>query len=304
MRRKRIFLFSLFFSILAGTLIYYVLPRVLYTLRRDPLPTGAYAIPWMRPSPSIAELASVPIDSPPWDIATVMAYSLKLSMTFTINIPNETRVIPSTIYLGHDTSLLYVGGKFEGMYTNPVSNPLGETLPNYFSIFFNVANNGVLKQPESGSRLSVFISPSADWHTGKMWGYHDMMWLDYSSSYGHAAWILADNYYEQYLHKAQPAFAIENVVLEYDNSTGTLIILFSRYLWRTGNSEVNTLQMRSGERWVMGFLLELGYAINSQPGTDFVDDWPQKTYPYLSNDASWWPKLVIDLTNPPPSFSA
>lgn len=300
MRSKQIFLLSLFF-ILIGSLIYYALPRVVYPpLRKDSIPSGAYVIPWMRPSPSIEELVHVPINSPPWDIDAVMAGALKLDLTFNIAIPNGSRIVPSTVYLGHDTDLLYIGGKFQGMYTNPASNPLDEIMPNYFEIFFDVADDGVLKSPESGSRLSVFLAPDAGWHTGKMWGYHDMAWF-YVRENEREHWVLADNYYEWILRKAQPAFAIENVVLEYDNSTGNLMTLFSRYLSRTGNSEVNALQMRTGERWVMGFLLELGYATHYSSFGNFVDGWPRKTYPYLDNDASWWPKLVIDLSNPPPA---
>jgi hypothetical protein len=255
----------------------------------------------MRPNPPIADLVTVPIESPPWDIASVMACALNLAMTFRINVPNGTGTVPSTVFLGHDQNLLYIGGKFEGMYFNPASNP-PDILPNYFNMFFDVANDGLLKYPESGSRLSVFIAPDADWHTGKMWGYHDNAWY-YVTDDGRAHWVFGEWYYEWVLHIAQPAVAIENVVLEYDNSSGTLIILFSRYLKISGNLEVNALQMRAGERWVMGFNLELGYATHITSFGDYVDGWPQKTYPYLNNDASWWPKLVIDLTNPPSGFT-
>ncbi len=77
------------------------------------------------------------------------------------------------------------------------------------------------------------------------------------------------------------------------------MVLFSRFLSRPALSEIDALQMKFGERWVMGFLIELGYNTWYGTYTDFVDGWPQKIYPYLSNDSSWWPKLVIDLTNPP-----
>lgn len=300
---KRILLLSLFFSILFISLFNYILlPRILdKPLRHDPIPTGSYQIPWMKPSPPIEELEQqIPGSPPPFDTALVMDGALKLNMIFRIDIPGGIRVVPSTVYLGHDSNYLYVGGEFTGMYTNPASTPNGTTVPNYFAIFFDVDNDGLLKQPESGSRLSSFIEiPRL---TGARF-YHDMMWLDYSRSYKHGAWILADNYYEQDLNRVQPAFSVVEMIDEYDNSTGTLTMLFSRFLRLPANSEVNALQMRAGERWVMGFHLEIGYALNAEPGTDYVDGWPQKTYPYTSDDSSWWPKLVIDLTDPPPEFS-
>lgn len=282
-------------------MIYYVLPSVLHPLRRDPVPAGAYVVPWMRPNPSIEELnrnPQLPGSPPPFDIDTVMATALKLSMTFNISTPGGTRIIPSTVYLGHDSDYLYVGGKFIGMSTNPASDPHVAILPNYLQILFDVDNDGVLKTPESGSRLSVFITSNGTW----MWGYHDLTWR-YSQEGDRDIWILAENYYENYLHEPQPAYAIANVAVEYDNSTGTLTMLFSRFLYRPGNSAVNGLQMRPGERWVMGFLLELGYATHNSAFGDYVDGWPRKAYPYLSNDSSWWPKLAIDLANPPPSLS-
>lgn len=303
MSQKRILLLSLFFFILLVSLFNYVLlPRVVNKpLRRDPVPSGAYVIPWMRPSPPIDELErQIPGSPPPFDIALVMVGALKLNMIFRINIPSGTRIVPSAVYVGHDSDYLYLGGEFTGMYTNPASTPNGTTLPNYFAVFFDVANDGLLKQPESGSRLSSFIEiPRL---TGGRF-YHDMMWLDYSRSYKHGAWILADNYYSQDLNKIQPAFSVEDMIDEYDNSTGTLTVLFSRHLRLSSISEANQLQMQRGERWVMGFHIEIGYALNAQPGTDYVDGWPQKTYPYTSNDSSWWPKLAIDLTNPPAEFA-
>jgi hypothetical protein len=301
MNWKRILLFSLFFSILSGSLIYYVLPHILlYSLRIDTIPPNAYIVPWMRPNPPIEELnrnPQLPYGPPPFDIDDVMTDALKLNMTFRINIPNGTRVVPSTVYLGHDLDHFYVGGKFSGMYTNPASTN-ERTVPNIFKIFFDVANDGVLKQPESGSDLPAYITSKG----AEVWFYHDLVWMDYVPEYRRASWILADSYYDLYFHKAQPDFAVGNMITEYDNSTGTLIILFSRFLWLPSISEVNALQIRTGERWAMGFLLELGYNTNSENG-EFVDGWPQKTYPYLTNDASWWPKLVIDLTNPPPDFT-
>jgi len=298
MSSKRILLLSLFFFILALGLTYYVLPQFAPRLRTDSVPPDAYTVPWMRPNPSIQELApQLPYSPPTFDIDTVMAQALRINMTFRIEIPNGTRIVRSTVYLGHDLDYLYVGGKFIGMFTNPAST-LERTVPNIFSLFFDTASDGVLKNPESGSRLSSYITSTG---TGA-WIYHDLVWA-YGAQVGRTEWILADNYYTIYLGKTQPVFAVGDGVKGYDNSTGTLIVLFSRYLQRPEISEVNALQMKRGERWVMGFLFELGYATNSDAG-DYVDGWPRKTYPYLSDDSSWWPKLVIDLSNAPSSFSA
>lgn len=188
------------------------------------------------------------------------------------------------------------GGKFVGMFMNPASTP-EDTVPNYFGIFLDVTDEAVLSQPESGSRMSDFIMSGG---TGGV-AYHDMMWV-YTSQSKRPVWIMADNYYELYLHKPQPAFAMRAMAHEYDNATGTVTLLLSRSLRQPETSELNALQMRQGERWVMGFLLELGYSTNSiEP--DYVDGWPHNISPYLNGDASWWPKLAIDLTNPPPSYS-
>ncbi len=86
---------------------------------------------------------------------------------------------------------------------------------------------------------------------------------------------------------------------EYDNSTGTLTILLARKLSCPGNSEVNQLQMKLGERWVIGFLAQVGFITDLGQFQDYVDGWPSNIYPYESTDSSWWPKMVIDLTNPP-----
>jgi len=61
-------------------------------------------------------------------------------------------------------------------------------------------------------------------------------------------------------------------------------------------------ESEQGERWVMGFLFELGFAANSELGDS--DIWPQGAYPYPSNDTSWWPKLAIDLSASPASLSS
>jgi len=162
-----------------------------------------------------------------------------------------------------------------------------------------VANDGVLTAPESGSRPCVYV----DRERVSLWIYHDAVWF-YVPMFRRAAWILSDNYYEMFLNKPQPADAVEGGIGEYDNSTGTVTMLFSRLLRLPDNIEANALQMRPGERWIMGFLLELGYMTNTGTFTDYVDGWPNKTYPYMSDDASWWPKLVIDLTNPQPTYPA
>lgn len=277
--------------------MYYVLPRVFVPpLRRDPIPFGAYIIPWMKPYPSIDDLQRISPSDTPWDVDVVMTGALKLDMTFNIALNNESRVIPSTLYLGHDTDYLYVGGEFRGMYKNPYSSPTW-IVNNYFQIFFDVASDGVLTFPESGSRVTVALYENASWRTGKSWGYHDTVW-HYVKELKREAWIFGEDYYWP---NAQPAFSIRDSDIDYDNSTGTLIAIFSRYLWRSGNADINALQMKRGERWVMSFLLELGYA-RSGLYQDSVDGWPQKFFPYLTNDSSRWPKLVIDLSNPPPEF--
>jgi len=159
---KRVLLFSLLFLILAVSLFHYVLPNVLHPLRKDQIPAGAYVVPWMRPSPSIEKLnlnAQQPYGPPPFDIDSVMVNALRLSMTFNISVPGGTRVIPSTVYLGHDSDYLYVGGKFRGMGMNPVSTP-NDTVPHVFSVFFDVKDDGVLEQPESGSDFGVWKTES------------------------------------------------------------------------------------------------------------------------------------------------
>ena len=145
---KRILLVSILFLVLAVSLLYYVLPNVLYRLREGPVPAAAYVVPWMQPNPSIEKLnlhAQPPLSPPPFDIDSVMASALKISMTFNISVPGGMRVIPSTVYLGHDLDYLYVGGKFCGMGMNPVSTA-DDTIPHVFSVFFDVADDGVLKQ--------------------------------------------------------------------------------------------------------------------------------------------------------------
>lgn len=296
-RCKRGLILALLLSVLLFSLFYYVvIPRVFVkALRRDSIPSDAYIIPWMRPNPPIEELEpQLPYSSPTFNIDIVMVDALKLNMIFRIDVPGGTRVMPSTVYLGHDADYLYIGGKITGMYSNPVSTP-ENARPNYLAIFFDVDNDGVLKQPESGSRLSSYI-----WDERVSFrAYHDMLWA-YNEQRQREIWIMAGNYYDD-IQRPQPPTALVDMESQYDNSTGTLIILFSRYLSRSSSVECNALQMRPGERWVMGFLLELGFATNlPQAETpDYVDGWPRNTRPYGDNNASWWPKLVIDLSNPP-----
>ena len=308
MHWKRIVLFSLLFFILAVSLFYYVHSNVQRPLRKDTVPAGAYVVPWMKPSPSIRELNTNPayaaVDAPPWSIDMIMATALRLNITFRITTRNETRVIPSTVYLGHDKEFLYVGGKFQGMYRNPASNPDDDptlTLPNCFSIYFDVDNDGKLSFPESGSELAVCLGKGAGWHVGKSWKYEDRLWWKSNNPFAENryGWDFVADYYQP---NPQPALSLGDDAVEYDNSTGTLIMLFSKYLSRPEISETDRLQMRIGECWVMGFILELYYATWYEGMQNFVDGWPRNTYPWLSDDSSWWPKLVIDLTNPPPTI--
>lgn len=278
--------------------MYYVLPRVIHPLRIDPIPPGAYIVPWMRQNPSIEELSLIMPGVPPWNIDAVMSEALRIEMIFRVVTLSETRVIPGEVYLGHDRDVLYIGGIFRGMYMNPASHPPDDpelVLPNIFNIFFDVANDGVLSFPESGSHIAVSLSEDASWHTGAFCRYDDNVWDNHVDAINRSAWIFAENYYSP---NAKPASDFGGIAMEYDSSTGTLIILFSRLLSQPA-LDANGLQMRSGERWAMGFLLELGYATWYGPYQNFVDGWPRNIYPYLSNDSSWWPKLVIDLANPP-----
>jgi hypothetical protein len=294
---KRTLLFIFLFLILAISLFYFVLPNVLYPLRIDKIPDGAFIVPWMEPSPSIAVLrtyAQNPYGPPPFNIDSVMQGALKLSMTFNISIAGGNRIIPSTVYLGHDMNYLYVGGEFRGMGLNPNNSP-NVTLPNYLSIFFDVNNNGKLTFPEAGSQLPVFVYNDT-WTTGGL--YHDLLWDDYVETLHRASWTFAENYCSP---NAPPGMTLASGFAEYDNPTGTLTVIFARFLRLPVMSGLDALQMRPGERWVMGFVVELGFGrwVSSGAMADNVDGWPQKIYPFLSDDSSWWPKLVIDLTNPP-----
>jgi hypothetical protein len=300
MQRKRVLLFSLLFLIIVVGSFTYLLTQHQTALRKDQIPANAYVVPWMKPNPSIEQLnlhAQQPYGPLTFNIDSVMSNALKLNMTFSISLPESTRVIPSTVYLGHDSDYLYVGGEFRGMGINPVSTA-NDTVPNVFSIYFDVADDGVLRQPESGSKFADYITEN--WRGGT--SYNDAIWVDYAREYERASWVLSYYYYTYYLGKPQTVFSYGDGTSEYDNSTGTVTMLFSRLLSCPGNAEVNALQMRSGERWLMGFVLELSFATNGLTPQDYVDGWPKNTYPYLSNDSSWWPKMAIDLTNPPSTY--
>lgn len=283
---KRILVLTILLFILVGSLLYYILPGILYPLRRDSVPSGAYVVPWMRPYPYFGQ---IPVK---FDIDAVMAGALSLNMTFRISLwDGTTRVIPSTVYLGHDGSHMYIGGRFSGMYSNPASLP-NDTQPNRFSILFDVANDGLLKTPEAGSSFGVNIEVPEEVLVLTQWD--DMVWVYERNTYKHMIWMPAYNYLIPDARRA--GSSVTGQTAEYEDSTGTITILFSRLLRTPGTEDFNALQMRLGERWIMGFLLELGY---QKELDNRVDGWPKKTYGEWSDDSSWWPKLVIDLTNPP-----
>jgi hypothetical protein len=300
MSSKRILLFSFLFLILAVSLVYYALLNVFYRLRIDPAPPGAYVVPWMRPNPSLEALASITPDQRPWDINAVMADALRLNITFRIPLGDQTRMVPSMVYLGHDSEYLYVGGNFSGIGPDPFSNPQAG-YPNYFTILFDVTNSGVLTFPEAGSVMSVDVSPPGarpqpnSWASPIAYWYQDLAWQNHIPALGYASWDFADGY-------GMSVCTVGLLAGEYDNSTGTLVVVYSRHL-SLAKYYKNSLQMSPGERWVMGFLLQLGFTGVGSSYNIYQSSWPISTYFWASNDSSWWPKLVIDLTNPPPSFS-
>ena len=276
-----------------------------HQLRVDAIPSGAYVIPWMRPSPSIKDLSSqypqLPYAPPPFNVDKVMDGALKLEMTFTIVIyPGFTRVVPSTIYLGHDADYLYVAGKFTGMYDNPLSGSgygqQNAIMPNVFNLLFDVNGDGVLEYPESGSTLAAYIYQN---RAGTVM-YIDEIWA-YTPDIEHECFNQAEYYYSAVLHKPGVSSG-GHLGGEYDNSTGTVSVIYERLLRTPDNAETNGLQIQLGERWTMGFVLELGYANNNKAYGSYMDGWPRNIYPYLSNDSSWWPKMVIDLTSPPSTY--
>jgi hypothetical protein len=297
---KRILLIAILFVILVVSLFYFVLPNVLYPLRIDPIPAGAYVVPWIEPNPSLAVLTTYQQNSsgppPPYNIDSIMAGALKLNMAFNISVAGGNRVIPSTVYLGHDMDYLYVGGEFRGMGLNPNNGP-NVTLPNYFNILFDVKDDGTLTFPEAGSQLTMCVYNDC-WTTEGL--YNDLLW-SYESDVQRTCWGIAAGYY---FPNAPPAITLAAGFAEYNPPTGTLTIIFARCLRLSAVSEIDALQMRPGERWVMGFVLELGFGryVSGETFADNMDGWPRNVYPYLSNDSSWWPKLVIDLTKQPATF--
>jgi hypothetical protein len=292
---KRILLLSALFFVLIISLVYFVLPKMLEKpLRVDATPAGAYVVPWMRPNPSIEELLQSPQmnDTPNFSVDEVMAGALNISTTFQLEMPEGKRAVPSTIYLGHDGTSLYVGAKLRGMYTNPVHGQT-TTLPNTFQIYFDVNHDGILKTPESGSRLDMYVER----RRVTVWIGSDVVWI-YSSWLGQEAWIMAER-----VPGLRGELAMGPQIAQYDNATGTVVMIFSRFLAMPNSLEGNALQMRTGERWVMGFLFELRFTTNIGSWGDYVDGWPRNIYPYSSNDASWWPKMAIDLSNPPLGYN-
>jgi hypothetical protein len=244
---RRILLFSLLFLVLIVSSFYYVLLQSQQKpLRKDAIPADAYIVPWMRPNPSIKELnlhAQQPYGPPPFNIDSVMANALKLSMTFNISMADGTRrIIPSTVYLGHDMNYLYVGGEFRGMGLNPYRDP-SHDFANFFNILFDVDNDGKLTFPEAGSQLPVFVYNDT-WTTGGL--YHDLLWDNYVNQLGRPCWIYAEDYC---FPSAPRGMTMANGFSEYDNSTGTLTIIFARCLRLLVISGLDALQMRLGERW-------------------------------------------------------
>ena len=304
---KRIISVLVLISVLAASLSFYAYWASYATYRKNSIPADAFIVPWMKPNPLINDLSNLPSlypndwNSHPWYIDTVMAGALKLNMTFRIFIPpiregnnNTTRTVPATVYLGHDNQYLYLGGKFQGIYLNPyltLENGYGSE---YWIIFFDTGNDGILTMPESGSLVYVEINP------GKFEasGYEDVAWnIDYHYP---LTWEFASDLTNGFGKQTLGAR-----VSDYDNSTGTITMLFSRLL-QCDNSNVNSFQMRPGERWVMGFRMDLGYSDAQRALTGFSDTFPKNptTLPWwqMSNDSSSWPKLAIDLSNPPPGF--
>jgi len=243
----------------------------------------------MKPSSSFEELRAKTMLRGTFDVDAAMANALKINMTFRIDMwDGTTRVIPSTVYLGHGSQYLYVGGKFVGMGSNPMSDA-NSSEPECFQVLFDATNKGVLETPESGSMFGVNVRVPDD--TLWIWQYHDVVWVYDSTQYKHMMWMPSDNYYSGHI-----PVSMEDEACGYENSTGTVTVLFSRFL-RLDNTGINMI--RPGERWVLGFLFELWY---QKELDNRVDGWPQKTFGVWSSNSSWWPKMVIDLTNPPSTY--
>lgn len=275
-------------------------------LRVDAVPLNAYVVPWMAPNPSIEELnkhGQLPYAPPPFNIDSVMAKALKLNMTFRINISSGIREVQGTVYLGHDSEYLYVGGKFVGMFLNPTYSPGRMLGGNYLQIMFDVDDSGTLETPEAGSRTSVTIRESGP----EFIFYYDVAWVSVPSyRQGQPYWEGTQNLHSIGISAAVIA-TIEGATT-YENTTGTFSVLFERLLSAPSIAKADALQMRSGERWVMGFLIEVGFENpeSLEPMQNYVDGWPRVSYPYTSpdsNDTSWWPKLAIDLSNSSSTYS-
>ncbi len=274
--------------------------------RIDPLPQGAYVIPWLTTSPNIGAIDATPPTNQPWHIDLVMRGAMTFDVNFHIPLPNGTRLVPSTVYVGHDQNFLYVGGIFRGIYSNPTSTSTVE-YNERFNLLLDTDNDGILTNPESGSVLLANIGCSlypsncglgADgWGASALaYGYTDMAWNEHAPFIERSAWEFAGD-----ICTAKGLTYISSVggyTVEYNVWNGTLVVLFSRHLFVPGACN-NGLQMRLGERWVMSFLLELGYQNQTAIYQDLMDGWPMNVYPYLSNSTTSWPKLVVDLTNPP-----
>jgi len=109
-----------------------------------------------------------------------------------------------------------------------------------------------LNFPESGLRVSVTVH-NGTWQT--TYWFHDEIWYYYDPPVDRECWVFD---YEYYHPKGVPGFSIERCTAEYDDSSGTMTLLFSRHLRYSETAEINGLQMKSGECWVMGFNIEIG----------------------------------------------
>jgi len=287
-------MFSIFFSILlVGGIVYYIVQTNISFLRRDRIPSNAIVVPWMIPNPSVETVFTYSINSQPWNIESVMAGSVKISASFAIKLVNETRNVSSTVYLGHDSTYLYVGADFHGIFLNPTAVNNTNAPPHIFAMLFDVDNEGNLTFPEAGTLVDVGVFENASLnHDQEVWSFDDLFW--WNSQY----WSQG---YEYYSPKAAPGHAVKAEAVEYDNVTGTLTIVYSRSLSDPSDSQINKFQMKSGERWVMSFMLMAGFADRYNLYQNMIVSWPQG-YSFQSADSSWWPKLAIDLGNPPNTY--
>jgi hypothetical protein len=255
-----------------------------------------------------------------------------MNVTFKIQLTNGTRTIPTTVYLGHDSVNLYVGAVFRGISSNPTSGNYSNLFqhsgtqtyifPEYFQLLLDADHDGILTQPEAGSGVYAGIScpiyhydcggnnatySSGSWAYPYYLGGTIMMWVERSGWFQHPHYWDYGLLYTGSGSESAP-FAVTAMTAEYESRSGTWAILYSEQLNYPHAAAIDILQMRPGERWVMGFEMELGYENGTKwsapppmdPFQDMVDGWPQNIYPYFSNNASLWPKLVIDLANPPP----